>query len=123
MLTIYVICSSRFPSCKERSCDWWWGGVGIYLRQHISFTIVSMSSQPAPPDAGEHLFFELDLNYAKVLLGVYYSPSLRTKYFFSFENLIVNLSPSYSHTIIMGDFNTCLIKNDYRFSSLRRVGL
>lgn len=31
------------------------GGVAIYLRAHISFSIISKSSQPPPADAAEHL--------------------------------------------------------------------
>ncbi|CAB3244509.1 unnamed protein product [Arctia plantaginis] len=97
------------------------GGVAIYLRTHIPFSIVSLSSQPPPTDAGEHLFLEVELHHHKLLLGVYYSPSLHVNYFSSFEQILENLTPSYEHTIILGDFNTCLLKGDARSVYLRSV--
>ncbi|KAG6439436.1 hypothetical protein O3G_MSEX000772, partial [Manduca sexta] len=97
------------------------GGVAIYLRAHIPFSVVSTSSQPPPSHAGEHLFLDLTLSHSKVLLGVYYSPSSLINYFSSFEMLLENFVPSYDHVVIMGDFNTCLQKNDHRSSSLKTV--
>lgn len=35
--------------------------LAIYLKSHISYRIVSMSSQPSEPDAGEHLLIEVQL--------------------------------------------------------------
>ncbi|RVE41235.1 hypothetical protein evm_014115 [Chilo suppressalis] len=96
-------------------------GVAIFLRSHISFTILSRSSQPPPSNSAEHLFLEISLSHCKVLLGVFYSPSLRVDYFESFEQLLENFAPSYAHTIIMGDFNTCLMKNDFRSKRLLSV--
>ncbi|KAJ8731621.1 hypothetical protein PYW07_004785 [Mythimna separata] len=58
------------------------GGVAIYLRPQIPFSIVDMSAQPPPQNAGEHLFLEVNLNHVKILLGVYYSPSSRVNFFF-----------------------------------------
>jgi hypothetical protein len=78
-----------------------------------------MSSQPTPSNAGEHILLEIILNHSKILLGVYYSPSMRVDFFASFETLLEYFIPSYNHTIVMGDFNTCLLKNDYRSSLLR----
>lgn len=80
-----------------------------------------MSAQPPPPDAGEHLFIEVTISHSKVLLGVYYCPSRRINFFYSFEKLLEDFVPSYDHTIIMGDFNTCLLKNDFRSSSFESV--
>lgn len=97
------------------------GGVAIYLRSHISFSIISKSPQPPPPNTAEHLFLEVTLSHTKVLLGVYYSPSLRINFFPSFEQLLDEFMPSYSHTIIMGDFNTCLLKNDSRSRNLNSI--
>lgn len=51
------------------------GGVAIYLRAHIPFSVVSTSPQPPPANAGEHLFVEVLLSHTKILLGVFYSPS------------------------------------------------
>ena len=97
------------------------GGVAIYLRSHLAYTILSASSQPPTLDNGEHLFIEVELAHTKILLGVFYASSLRVNYFSSFENLLEYFSPSYTHTIIMGDFNTCLLKRDHRSSSLETL--
>lgn len=97
------------------------GGVAIYLRTHIEYTIISLSAQPPPPNAGEHLFLEVELNHRKVLLGVYYSPSSHLDFFSSFEGILETLVPSYNHCIIMGDFNTCLLKSNSRSSSFLSV--
>ncbi|CAH2228361.1 jg22406 [Pararge aegeria aegeria] len=91
------------------------GGVAIYLRSYIPFTVISMSSQPPLPDAAEHLLVEVLIShYPKILLGVFYCPPYVSDYFRSFESLLEKEVPLYSHSIIFGDFNTCLLKNDYR---------
>lgn len=90
------------------------GGLAGYIRTRLPFSVMSMSSQPPATFAGEHIFLE-------VLLGVYYSTSLRVEYFSSLELLLENLTPSYSHTTVMGDFNTCSLKKDSRSCSLRSV--
>ncbi|KAG7294925.1 hypothetical protein JYU34_022691 [Plutella xylostella] len=97
------------------------GGVAIYLRSHIPFSIVNLSSQPPPDSAGEHLLVEATLSHTKVLVGVYYSHSLNVNFFNSFEKLLEDFIPNYKHIIIMGDFNTCLLKNDLRSSSLTSI--
>lgn len=97
------------------------GGVAIYLRSHISYSVVDMSPQPPSANAGEHLLIAVELSFTKILLGVYYSPSLRINYFSSFENLLENLIPTYAHSIIMGDFNTCLLKKDSRATTLESI--
>lgn len=97
------------------------GGVAIYLRSHIPYSILSMSTQSPSSDPAEYLFLELSLSHSKVLLGVFYSPSLQVNYFGSFEKLLEDLMPSYTHHIIMGDFNTCLLKNDSRSKSLKSL--
>lgn len=94
------------------------GGVAIYLRTHIPFNIVCSSNSS---NEAEFLFLEITLSHSKVLLGVFYSPSSSVDYFSSFEYLLENLTPSFNHTIIMGDFNTCLLKNDSRAYRLKSV--
>ena len=103
---------------RSSSCH---GGVAIYLRSYIPFTVISKSLQPPLPNTAEHLFLEVFLSHTKVLLGVFYSPSLKINYFSSFEALLEELVPSYNHSIIMGDFNTCLIKNDSRARTLQSI--
>ena len=98
------------------------GGVAIYLRAHIPFTVLNYSQYDASDAAGpEHLFIELMFSHTKILLGVYYSPSLTVDYFESLEILLERLTPSYEHSVIMGDFNTCLLKNDSRAGRLKAV--
>lgn len=97
------------------------GGVCIYLKANIPFSVISQSSQPPPANAGEHLFIEVTLSTTKILLGAYYSPNRNVNYFSSFDNLLSTYCPSYSHSIIMGDFNTCLLKQDLRSSKLESI--
>ena len=97
------------------------GGIAIYIRSHIPFSILNVSPPSSSSDVAQHLFIELTLSLTKLLLGVFYSPSLRVDYFSSFEKLLEDLTPLYSHTILMGDFNTCLLKKDIRSTRLRNI--
>ncbi|KAG7310019.1 hypothetical protein JYU34_004547 [Plutella xylostella] len=96
------------------------GGVAIYLRSHIPYTIVSKSPSEYSEKA-EHLLIEVRLGYTRMLLGVCYSPSMTINYFSSFEKLLDDFSPLFDSTIVMGDFNTCLLKNDSRSNSLTSI--
>lgn len=97
------------------------GGVAIYLRSNIPFSVISTSPQPPPSNAGEHLFVEVILSNNKILLGAYYSHSSSVNYFSSFEKILEDLIPLYSHNIILGDFNTCLLKQDHRTHSFESI--
>ncbi|XP_045503582.1 uncharacterized protein LOC123700416 [Colias croceus] len=97
------------------------GGVAIYLRSHLTYKIISLSPQPPPSDAAEHLIIEVTLRHTKLLLGVFYSPSLSVNYFHSFESILDQLIPIYEHSLIMGDFNTCIVKNDSRAKTLKTI--
>lgn len=88
------------------------GGVAIYLRSHLTFKIISQSPSFYSRSA-EYIFIEIDLKSTKFLLGVVYSPPT-IEYFDSFESLLEQHIPSYEHNLIMGDFNTCLMKDDSR---------
>ncbi|XP_052756195.1 uncharacterized protein LOC128201897 [Galleria mellonella] len=96
------------------------GGVAIYLRMDISYKIIEQSPSIYSQSA-EYLFIEINCHYSKLVLGVYYSPSCHIDYFSSFESNLENLSTLYDHTIILGDFNTCLIKDDHRSHKLRSI--
>ncbi|KAG7310994.1 hypothetical protein JYU34_003847 [Plutella xylostella] len=96
------------------------GGVAIYLRSHIPFTIVSKSPSEYSEKA-EHLLIEVRLGYTRILLGVCYSPSMTVNYFSSFEKLLEDFSPLFDNTIVMGDFNTCLLKNNSRSNTLQSI--
>lgn len=94
------------------------GGVAIYLRSHISYKFICSSSQPPASNSTENILLEVLLSNSKILLGVFYSPSLSVDYFTSFENLLYNHTLQYDHIVFMGDFNTCLLKNDSRSTKL-----
>lgn len=96
------------------------GGVAIYLRSHIPFTILD-KSPTLYSESAEHIFIEVLFGQLKLLLGVYYSPSLHINYFQSFETLLEKYIPTVDHTIIMGDFNTCLLKADARAKRLTDI--
>lgn len=92
------------------------GGVAIYLRSNLKFKIISQSLS-AYHGSFEHIFIEINFNSVKFLLGVVYAPPT-IDYFSEFETLLENLLHLYEHNLIMGDFNTCLIKNDSRSKKL-----
>ncbi|CAK1592456.1 unnamed protein product [Parnassius mnemosyne] len=96
------------------------GGVAIYLRSHIPYTVLN-TSQPLSSAGPEHLFIEVLFGHLKLLLGVYYSPNVTIDYFSAFEIVLEQYSSLYNHTIVMGDFNTCLLKNDARASRLKSL--
>ncbi|KAL0869894.1 hypothetical protein ABMA27_006094 [Loxostege sticticalis] len=97
------------------------GGIAMYVRSHIPFSVVDVSPPSSSSEVAQHLFVELSLSHTKILLGVFYSPSLRVDYFSALEKTLEDLTPLYSHTILMGDFNTCLIKKDSRSLRLRSL--
>lgn len=97
------------------------GGVAIYLKSHFSFNIVASSPQPLLEDSIEYLLLEVQLSHTKILLGVFYSSSSQIDYFSQFEVLLDTYIPSYNHNIIMGDFNTCLIKANARANKLKYI--
>ncbi|CAG4980942.1 unnamed protein product [Colias eurytheme] len=94
------------------------GGVAIYLKSSITYSVISASPQPTPVDSLEHLFLEITLCHQKVLLGALYSPNLSVDYFSYFDQLLDKFTRSFQHVILMGDLNTCLIKNDHRSKKL-----
>lgn len=96
------------------------GGVAIYLRCQIPYKVISQSPSVSTGSA-EHLFIEVTLSHVKVLLGVVYSPDRNVDYFSGFDSLIQDFVPLYQHTIIQGDFNTCLLKNDSRSRRLLSI--
>lgn len=84
------------------------GGVAIYLRSEFKFKIIS-SSPSAYSGSAEYLFIEVSMNSIKIALGVIYCPP-GIDYFASVENVLDSVSIDYTHIIVMGDFNTDLIK-------------
>ncbi|CAG9137835.1 unnamed protein product [Plutella xylostella] len=76
----------------------------------------SPSSSNAP---AEYLFLEINLG-VKVLLGVSYCPP-SNNYFPSLEAVLENITPNYSHHLIMGDFNMDVLVPDSRTRKLRSI--
>lgn len=96
------------------------GGVAIYLRSQMKYKVVS-SSASLYSSSMEHLFIEVTLKTtARFLLGVIYSPPT-IDYFSTLEQLLDLHIPQYEHFMIMGDFNTCLLRNDRRSSKLNNI--
>ncbi|KAA5784697.1 hypothetical protein F3H09_31320, partial [Pseudomonas aeruginosa] len=90
------------------------------MRSGIEFRIVSVSPSQYSESA-EHLLIELTLHCTKILLGVFYSPNLRVNYFECLDELLSNHCSLADHIIVMGDFNTCMLKNDFRSKQLLSV--
>ncbi|CAH2084018.1 unnamed protein product [Euphydryas editha] len=94
------------------------GGVCIYLRSHYPFKILRQSPS-AYCSSPEYLFLEVRVNVGfKIVLGVVYSPP-NINYFSTLESVLEELLTECTHLIVMGDFNTCLLKTDYRANKLR----
>lgn len=88
------------------------GGVAIYLRSDIQFKILS-SSPSQYSESMEHLFLEITVGGTLVALGVVYCPPT-IDYFSDFETVLAPFSTDYAHQLILGDFNTDLLKNNPR---------
>lgn len=93
------------------------GGVAIYLRSDITYKLLS-SSPSLYSGSMEHLIIEVSIRGASIVLGVIYCPPT-INYFSSFENLLLDIGTECTHHIIMGDFNTDLLKVNSRSRLLR----
>lgn len=94
------------------------GGVAIYLKSHIPYKVV-MKSSPEYCSSAEYLFIDIDLGI-RFLLGVVYCPP-NIDYFSKFESILDDLLLNYHRVLIMGDFNTCLMKQDSRSRKLKSL--
>lgn len=95
------------------------GGVAIYLRSDYAYRVLS-SSPSDYSHSMEHLFIEAKVRGVKVFLGVIYCPPT-VDYFSTFEHLLTSYGSEYMHHIIMGDFNTDLLRETPRSRSLRYI--
>lgn len=82
------------------------GGVAIYLRSDLPYTVVKQSSHNSY--TAEYLFLEVRVKGVKTILGVVYCPP-SVDYFSDLESALESLGSEYVHHIIMGDFNTDLL--------------
>lgn len=96
------------------------GGVAVYLRSNICYKIISCSPS-AYNESAEYMILEITRNFSKILLIVLYSPSLHIDYFNLLENLLHDYCPLYRDIIILGDFNTCILKSDTRANKLLNI--
>ncbi len=60
------------------------------------------------PDRPEFLFLDVNVNGTHVLVSVCYRPP-QIGHLVNFEHTLLDLMVSYSHVIVMGDFNTDLL--------------
>ncbi len=90
------------------------GGVAAYIREELKPIIIytSPSEYSAKP---EFLFIEVSLFASGcLLLGVCYR-SPKVGHLADFENALLRIMPGYSRVLLMGDFNTDLIKDKQRY--------
>lgn len=93
------------------------GGVAIYIRTELKYKILATSPQTYSGSL-EYIFIEVTINpTVRVLLGVVYAPPT-IDYFSTLELLLETHSPQYDHVVIMGDFNTCPLRQDIRAKKL-----
>ncbi|KAL4710040.1 hypothetical protein ACJJTC_011625 [Scirpophaga incertulas] len=76
------------------------GGVALYLRGDIPYNVVSLSPSVYSMSA-EHIFVEVTLHHSKILVGVFYSPSLHIDYFNSLDSLFNDVCPTYDHFVLL----------------------
>jgi hypothetical protein len=92
------------------------GGVAIYLRSSISYTILNQS-QSLYSGSAEWIFLEINVSRVKAVLGVVYCPPT-IDYFSNLEQILESLSSDYTHHLIMGDLNTDLCRDSPRSRKL-----
>ncbi|KAL1447518.1 hypothetical protein WDU94_010887 [Cyamophila willieti] len=86
------------------------GGVGIYLRDGIDFSVLQCSDGNAARKI-EYLLVEVRYCYKKLLLGVVYrAPGI--VYSEDLESLLSTFLPHFDDVILMGDFNAHLELNN-----------
>lgn len=91
------------------------GGVAIYLRADVTYKIVCCSSG-VYSGSPEYLFVEVVFSGIKHLVGVVYCPPT-INYFTKLEAILEETASQYSHHVVMGDFNTCLINKTPVYAS------
>lgn len=77
-------------------------------------------SNPQYTASMEYILLEIILKGAKAVLGVVYCPPT-IDYFSSLETLLESVCSDYTHHLIMGDLNTCLLQDSSRASKLLKI--
>lgn len=83
------------------------GGVAVYIKKGINYKVVRSSADIQ----SEYVFIEIIFPNSKMLLGAYYKAP-NVKEIEKFDEVLSELSPSYTDVIILGDFNENLLKHD-----------
>lgn len=83
------------------------GGVGIYVKSHMPVSVLHQSDTSVP-GRPEYLFLDVNVNGTHILVSVCYRPP-HVGFLANFEHILLDLMVSYSHVIVMGDFNTDLL--------------
>lgn len=86
------------------------GGVALYIRTELSAKVVRRSESLLT----DYILVELSLPSSKILLGVFYKPPLVGD-LDVLEQLLVDISSSYSELIFMGDFNENILRGSSGF--------
>lgn len=95
------------------------GGVALYLRSDLKYTILANSPSLYTASA-EFMFLQVQVGGAKVILGVVYCPP-NTDFYLDLERALETISFQSTHQIIMGDFNTDLLKDSPSSQKLRNI--
>lgn len=95
------------------------GGVALYLQSNIPHKVLAASPSPYTGSI-EFIMLEVVVNGTKIFLGVVYCPP-SINYFSDFESLVSLYCAEYSHHIIMGDFNTDVLKDTNRTRDLQAI--
>lgn len=84
------------------------GGIGIYIKKHISYTIIQTDKTI------EQLWVKIRFFNQDYAFGVAYRPPniSYVDFFGEFENTLANLVPCFENILCMGDFNVDLLKVD-----------
>jgi len=82
------------------------GGVMLYVKSNLQFKVISKSPGPYTHKI-EYLIGEVKVGKLKFLVGVVYRPP-KTPLKDDFFDVLENIIPLYSGTIILGDFNVNL---------------
>lgn len=94
------------------------GGICIYHKQDRDCRVIDVSDslmELVDCNRTEYMFIEVRVNNKKILLGAVYSPP-RVDCSSFLDQKLSELSLSYSNVILIGDFNTDLIKTSVRTS-------
>lgn len=94
------------------------GGICIYHKQDLDCRVIAVSdslTEVEDSNRTEYMFIEVRVNNTKFLLGAFYSPP-RVECSGLLDQILSELSLSYSNVILLGDFNTDMSKTSGRAS-------